>query len=321
MPVQRLSKSLTSTARLIVAALLVALGISAVTSATSLAGTIVPPVAVDDAYSTVHDQVLNVPAATGVLANDTTSPGWNISIQSAPIGLLNLNSDGSFEYEPPVGFVGTDSFAYQYAFVAPAQVGGAGANPSATVTINVTNNPPVTGDDFYETAQDTPLIGAQTVLTGDSDPDGDPITITGLADDVDNGTLAFDTVTGEFDYTPNPGFVGVDTFVYMITDVLPQPQKQSVDPAGLSGVPGTVTITVTGVDTPTPEPTTEPGEPTATPAPPAPTATSAPAGGVTDLPDTGTGTSTDSRNLWTVLWFALVAACSTAILRSRLKQR
>ena len=142
-----------------------------------------------------------------------------------------------------------------------------------------------------------------------------------LPNDVDNGTLAFDTVTGEFDYTPNPGFVGVDTFVYMITDVLPQPQKQSVDPAGLSGVLGTVTITVTGVDTPTPEPTTEPGEPTATPAPPAPTATSAPAGGVTDLPDTGTGTSTDSRNLWTVLWFALVAACSTAILRSRLKQR
>jgi hypothetical protein len=193
-----------------------------------------------------------------------------------------------------------------------AQVGPAGAIPQANVTIHVLNNPPVTSDDFYATDQDTPLIGAQTVLTGDSDPDGDPITITGLADDVDNGTLAFDTVTGEFDYTPDPGFVGVDTFVYLITDVLPSPKQKSageVTTQGLSGVPGTVTITVTGVDTPTPEPTV----PGATPEPtePAPTATTAPSGGVTDLPDTGAAASNSSGEQG--IRFAAIVAAGLAV--------
>ena len=50
----------------------------------------IPPVAVNDGYSVAADTVLTVPAATGVLANDTRTltarrlPGGSSALSSAP---------------------------------------------------------------------------------------------------------------------------------------------------------------------------------------------------------------------------------------------
>jgi hypothetical protein len=311
--------------RTFIATFLVIVGLMRFASG-ALAGNPVVPTATNDEYSVVHDQILGTDAAGGVLANDTLPPGWTISLVSSPSnGLLDFNTDGSFQYEPFESFVGDDAFVYQMLFVAASQVQPAGVNPQATVTIHVTNSPPVPGNDNYATDQDTTLtVPAPGVLVNDSDPEGDPIEITGLADDVDNGTLTFDTASGGFEYIPDPGFVGIDTFVYTIIDVLPVPQKTSagVTTQGVAGVPATVTITVTGVDTPTPEPTstTAPGEPTSTPAPPAPTATSGTTGGVTDLPDTGAGSgSASGYGMSLIGLIALTLFLSGLALRTRLK--
>jgi hypothetical protein len=79
------------------------------------------------------------------------------------------------------------------------------------------NYPPVAVDDSYSTDQDTTLnIAAPGVLGNDSDADGDPMTAV-LVDGVSNGTLALNS-NGSFDYTPNTGFSGSDSFSYQAQD-------------------------------------------------------------------------------------------------------
>jgi len=76
------------------------------------------PTAVDDGpYAVDEDTVLNVPVATGVLANDTdpdagTSLTAVLGVTTAN-GALTLNPDGSFDYTPGADFNGTDSFTYR----------------------------------------------------------------------------------------------------------------------------------------------------------------------------------------------------------------
>ncbi|MCB0033862.1 MAG: cadherin-like domain-containing protein, partial [Anaerolineales bacterium] len=74
-----------------------------------------PPTAVDDGYSMLQDTVLTVPAASGLLSNDSDDGGvLQASLQSAPAhGVANVALDGSFVYTPTVAFTGTDSFVYQ----------------------------------------------------------------------------------------------------------------------------------------------------------------------------------------------------------------
>lgn len=99
-----------------------------------------PPDAADDAYSVTGNVTLTVDANDGVLANDTddggvgTGPGeatvTAFDAASANGGTVTVNPDGSFSYEPPVGFSGADSFSYTL-------TDADGATDTATVTINV----------------------------------------------------------------------------------------------------------------------------------------------------------------------------------------
>jgi hypothetical protein len=104
-----LPRSLTSACALLVAVLL----IGNVASATPLND---PPVAVDDAYSTVQDDNLSVDDP-GVLLNDTDpddDPLTAILVDSSQAsGQLFLLPDGQFEYEPATGFIGEDTFIYK----------------------------------------------------------------------------------------------------------------------------------------------------------------------------------------------------------------
>ena len=193
----------------------------------------VPPVAVDDSYTTAQDTPLSVPAP-GVLANDSDTDGDTLSAVLVPngtTGSVDLNADGSFTYTPLAGFSGSDHFSYQAS-------DGTALSALATVTITVTavggNNAPVANDDSYSTTQDTALtITAPGVLGNDTDADGDPLTALQLSG-AGNG-LATLNADGSFSYTPNAGFSGNDSFTYEAHD----------DNGGISAA-ATVNISVTG---------------------------------------------------------------------------
>nr|WP_294813579.1 Ig-like domain-containing protein [uncultured Sphingomonas sp.] len=102
-----------------------------------------PPDAVDDAYSVAGNVTLTVDANDGVLANDTDDGGVGAGPGEASVtafdatsangGSVTVNPDGSFSYEPPVGFSGADSFTYTL-------TDAEGETDIATVTVNVGAN-------------------------------------------------------------------------------------------------------------------------------------------------------------------------------------
>jgi ELWxxDGT repeat protein len=94
------------------------------------------PVANDDSFTTLGDQVLIV-AAPGVLANDTdadvavdpTKDSLTVRVATPPAsGTLALGSNGGFTYTPVVGYTGTVTFTYTVTDTF-------GLSDSATVTI------------------------------------------------------------------------------------------------------------------------------------------------------------------------------------------
>ncbi|MGB4595258.1 MAG: Ig-like domain-containing protein [Anaerolineaceae bacterium] len=195
------------------------------------------PVAVADAYTTVEDTQLVV-AAPGVLANDTDEEGDPLTaelVTSVTNGTLALAADGSFIYMPDLDFVGDDTFTYQ-AF------DGTFSSAPVTVTITVTpvNDAPVAVDDYYwtdfETVLNVPAL--EGVLANDNDPDPTDKIVLELVESTVNGLLVFNP-DGSFDYTPNTGYRGIDTFVYRFFG-MPTIQSEWFDEA-------TVYITVNDV--------------------------------------------------------------------------
>lgn len=107
----------------------------------------VPITAVDDGYSATGNVAIDV-AAAGVLGNDLPSTGlmvaevqgnagsvgnWTGTTATGLDGVsgrVRLNSDGSFRYDPPPGYTGTDQFTY-------TATNGSSTSNAATVTITV----------------------------------------------------------------------------------------------------------------------------------------------------------------------------------------
>ncbi len=144
------------------------------------------PVANPDSYSTLMDTVLTVPAATGVLSNDT-GPGLVVTTQTNAAttqgGTVTVNADGSFTYTPATGFVSPPSDTFDYTIT------NAAGTATATVTISVTD------------VNDAPTFtkGAdQTVLE-----DAGPQTVTAWATAISPGPASESGQTVHFNVTGN----------------------------------------------------------------------------------------------------------------------
>ncbi len=82
------------------------------------------------------------------------------------------------------------------------------------ITVDPSNEPPV-GDNIYVTTSvDNPI--AVNIVSSTSDPNGDPMTYSYSTTPL-NGTWT-PTGAGTGIYTPNPGFIGVDSFQYVVCD-------------------------------------------------------------------------------------------------------
>jgi VCBS repeat-containing protein len=79
------------------------------------------------------------------------------------------------------------------------------------------NQPPVANDDSYSTGVDETLnVEAPGVLGNDTDPNQDPLTAIKVSDP-SHGSVTLNT-DGSFEYIPDTGYEGIDTFTYKAND-------------------------------------------------------------------------------------------------------
>jgi hypothetical protein len=121
--------------------------------------------------------------------------------------------------------------------------GGSDTSPNQTftITINPVNDPPVANNDTGATTEDT--FTNVSVLTNDTDVDGDTLSVAGInttntvgtVTDNGNGTIKYNAA-GKFDSLAE-GQTTTDTFTYTASDG-----------HGGTSSPATVTVTITGVN-------------------------------------------------------------------------
>ncbi|KRR21604.1 hypothetical protein CQ13_30745 [Bradyrhizobium retamae] len=178
-----------------------------------------PPVANNDSgYTTTQNTALAI-AAAALLANDTDPDGGTLTVTGASgavNGTVSFNAQTNVvTFTPTTGYTGAASFSYAIA-------DGQGGTATATVSLTVDaapNQPPVANNDSgYSTTQNTALtITGSALLSNDTDPNGDPLIITGVSAAV-NGSVSFDAQTNVVTFTPTTGYTGAASFNYAISD-------------------------------------------------------------------------------------------------------
>ncbi len=188
-----------------------------------------PPDAVDDpGFSTPFETLLDS-GLTSVLDNDSLAGGSISAFDAASAGggtVIMNTGDGTFTYDPASGFSGPDTFTYELT--------NADGSDTATVTVTVGGGvAPVAAPDAYDVTGNVSIaVPAPGVLQNDS---GAPFSITAFDNpSVNGGDVTVNTTTGAFAYDPPPGFEGLDSFTYDLTN-------------GVGTVTGTVTLTVGGM--------------------------------------------------------------------------
>ncbi|WP_165733994.1 tandem-95 repeat protein [Polaribacter sp. 20A6] len=171
----------------------------------------------------------------------------------ANAGMLTINGNGSYTFTPAAGFTGTTNP------ITYTGLGNGGASDTATLIIKVIpnilpgNNPPTAQNDSNTTELNTPIINGK-ILSNDSDPDGDALTVISFTTNVttnSGGTTTPTTITsfpitgtgqivsgidangnpvdvagkimmaadGTYTFTPENGFSGtVNDITYTISD-------------------------------------------------------------------------------------------------------
>lgn len=191
-------------------------GVTTTTGVLTLTVSNTAPTAVSDTAATDT----GTPVSVDVLDNDgDPDPGQTLTI--APGSLTApVDGDGTTRgtvavvggevlYTPPAGWAGTVTFSYD------ATDGH--ERTTGTVTVTVRNAPPVADDDSATTDSGTPV--RVDVLDGDTDPNGDTLTVTALGTSGHGSVRLVTTPSGDVvEYEPLHGFAGVDTFTYEVSD-------------------------------------------------------------------------------------------------------
>lgn len=176
-----------------------------------------PPIANPDSYSVIKDGILNIAAAQGVLANDTDDYGGlfitDYDTATTQGGSVNMSSNGSFIYNPPVGYSGLDSFNYTV-----EDSGGLKSIGSVSISVIMPAIPIAIQDNYIVTAGSTLVIdnspGKPNLKANDYTPDSSPFSIQAQAVTSSRGVSVSILSNGNFTYTA-PGTPGLDSFNYI----------------------------------------------------------------------------------------------------------
>ncbi|MCB0324260.1 MAG: cadherin-like domain-containing protein, partial [Bdellovibrionales bacterium] len=166
-----------------------------------------PPAIQDIKNKTIHwrNGVLRVPVVVGDSDGDPlTISAALVEGQTAPVDISVVGSE----------VVITLTGEYLGTFGVRVSVSDSIAEVSDTFTVEVTNRLPTLGS--IADASAVWHLPATTVLSGATDPDGDPLTITDVVQP-QHGTVTI-AEDGTLIFTPDLGYIGPDQFSYTITD-------------------------------------------------------------------------------------------------------
>ena len=141
---------------------------------------------------------------TGVgVAGSTVTLTLAAAVQAGQTVALNYTPGTN----PTQDVAGNDAAPLSGQLVTNNTGGGGGGGGGGT-------DPPLAVDDAAQTAEDTPVTIA--VLTNDSDPNGDTLTVVEVSAPAHGTAVVADA--GEVVYTPEPDFNGSDRFTYIVGD-------------------------------------------------------------------------------------------------------
>lgn len=169
--------------------------------------------------------------APGLTAGGTDTDGGTLTVSPFPLsepnhGDLAINSDGSFTFTANQGYVGPDSAVYQVCDSINSFDCAEG-----TISFDITAPVPTAMNQRYTVAPGSTLsLPGLTLMKGSTAPNDDSLSAqeTGLNLNVNV------TSQGGFDYSPDPEFVGNDSFSFELCDEL----------TGLCSTAADVSITV-----------------------------------------------------------------------------
>ena len=204
-----------------------------------------------ETISITVNQVNQAPVL-GTIGNKTVQVGQNLTFTisatdaDVPVNALTFSASGlptgatfdattrTFSWTPSAGQLGDAEVSFTVQDDGSPQL-----SDSETITINVTpipNRNPVADDDTYTIGQDQVLnIDAPGVLEGDTDADGDTLSVI-ATDSAGLQGEVLQVTDGSFIFTPTAGFTGTTSYRYTVGDLVGGTDT------------GTVTITVEPVD-------------------------------------------------------------------------
>lgn len=173
-----------------------------------------PPKAISGNAFTLINQSIDIE----LQADDPDNDPFTIIIDQFPQNgnLVPGESENMFIYEPSLDFVGEDSFSFHAR-------DNLNDGPTATFRIRVTdeNTPPRALDQFISTRMGVPVAFDLDVF----DREGTPLLVNAL-ELPNSGTLNLTNTSAL--YTPFPDFLGIDKFVYLVSDGVTDSRRATV---------------------------------------------------------------------------------------------
>jgi len=148
----------------------------------------------------------------------TGEPGGTVNVyddQGNVVCTTTVNPDGSWTCTPTTPL---DEGEQTYQVTVTDEAGNESDPTPVTITVDSSlNNPPVAVEDAFRVPESVPAQPSSTldVLANDRDPDGDAITITQVSTP---GHGAATTNGRTIVYTPTAGYLGPDSFTYILSD-------------------------------------------------------------------------------------------------------
>ena len=183
-----------------------------------------PPIAVNDSKTTNEDVAVTLNVTTNDTDVDGTIDVTTVDLDPATLGIQtsytdsngnqwNVNSSGEVIFTPALNYSGTATINYTV-----NDNSGAVSNiGTITITVKLVNNAPVAINDNVGTSVNTPVT--TDILANDYDIDGNlvPSSVVIITLPL-HGTTSVNAITGAVTYTPNTGYFGTDSYVYMVCD-------------------------------------------------------------------------------------------------------